>query len=157
MWQKENFCYKRNCTAAWYFWMSNVQSGKDHSFSLQQSVFLHSQIQPIRAQTEVWDKHPPHTLNASVSFTDFLLKKGHFQSPPKWAEAGAKARGGLIIPLGQSVSNHVVQAPKRIEREGLGKRSTERAIRAQLFEGRLALDLGLDLTHFSFAQRHFLG
>ena len=68
----------------------------------------------------------------------FSTEKGHFQSPPEWAEGEAKARAGLIIPLGQSVSNHVVQAPKRIEREGLGKRRTERAIRAQLFEGRLA-------------------
>ena len=94
----------------------------------------------------------------SVLFTVFLLKKGHFQSSPKWAEAGAKARADLIIPRGQSVSNHVVQAPKRNGREDLEKRRTERAIRAQLFEGRLD-DLGLDLTQvsFSFAQKHFLG
>ena len=44
----------------------------------------------------------------------FSTEKRPFSEPPKWAEAGAKARGGLIIPLGQSVSNHVVQAPKRI-------------------------------------------
>ena len=44
----------------------------------------------------------------------------------------SKDRAGLIIPLGQSVSNHAVQAPKRIELEGLGKRRTERAIGLRL-------------------------
>ena len=85
----------------------------------------------------------------------FSTEKGHFQSPPEWAEAGAKARAGLIIPLGQSVSNQVVQTPKRIELEGLGKRRTERAIRAQLFEGRLAHDLGLDPGFFFFCSKTF--
>ena len=63
------------CTAAWYFWMSNVQSGKDHSFPLQQSVFLHSQIQPIIAQTEVWDKHPSKTVLTSKKKLTFSYLK----------------------------------------------------------------------------------
>ena len=112
----------------------------------------------------VWDKHPPKTylpkkntltssyLKCVCLIYRFSKKKNHFQSPPKWAEAGAKARAGLIIPPRPKRFESRGPSAKAIWPRGPGKTPyrSEQAIRAQLFKDWLDLDLGLNLTQVSF-------
>ena len=138
-----SFYYKRNCTVHCSLVLLNEQCLKwNGPFILTTAIAI--RFPPLKDSANyspniVWDKHPPKTylpkkntltssyLKCVCLIYRFSKKKNHFQSPPKWAEAGAKARAGLIIPRGQSVSNHVVQAPKRFDREGLVKRRTDQS------------------------------